>query len=96
MESRDGVKASVPPTPGAMAAGGWQAIVGLLMGAATIVLTVLVRSRMAPGYARMAVTLVILVGGFFLFRSVFDAGVAGVEAWLVIGVRGGVGGSRVI
>ena len=71
---------SMPPTPGAMAAGGWQAIVGLLMGAATIVLTVLVRSRMAPGYARMALTLVILVGGFFLFRSVFDAGVAGVEA----------------
>ncbi len=71
---------AMPPTPGAMAAGGWQAIIGLLMGAATIVLTVLVRGRMAQGAGRTVATLAILIGGFFLFRSVFDAGVAGVEA----------------
>lgn len=71
---------AMPPTPGAMAAGGWQAIIGLIMGAATIVLTVLVRARMAPGLLRVLATLVLLVGGFFVFRAVFDAGVAGVEA----------------
>ena len=71
---------SMPPTEGAMAAGGWRVLLGLLMGAATIVLTVLIRARMAPGSLRVLATLVLLIGGFFLFRWVFDGGVAGVEA----------------
>lgn len=71
---------SMPPTEGAMAAGGWRVLLGLLMGAATIVLTVLVRARMAAGTARVLATLVLLIGGFFLFRWVFDGGVAGIEA----------------
>ena len=71
---------SMPPTPGAMAAGGWQILLGLVMGAATLVLTVLLRAKMAPGALRVIATLVVLVGGFFLFRAVFDGGVAGVEA----------------
>ena len=71
---------SMPPTEGAMAAGGWRVLLGLIMGAATIVLTVLMRARMAPGGARVLATLVLLIGGFFLFRWVFDGGVAGIEA----------------
>lgn len=71
---------SMPPTEGAMAAGGWRVLLGLLMGAATIVLTVLARAKMAPGHVRTLTTLGILVVGFFLFRWVFDGGVAGVEA----------------
>lgn len=71
---------SMPPTEGAMAAGGWRVLLGLIMGAATIVLTVLMRAKMAPGGARVLATLVLLVGGFFLFRWVFDGGVAGIEA----------------
>jgi branched-chain amino acid transport system permease protein len=83
---------SMPPTEGAMGAGGWRILLGLIMGAATIVLTVLMRARMAPGAARVAATLVLLVGGFFLFRWVFDGGVAGVEAFnpASTGTLGGV------
>jgi len=71
---------SMPPTEGAMAAGGWRVLLGLLMGGATIFLTVMLRAKMAPGKVRMIVTLGVLVVGFFLFRWVFDGGVAGVEA----------------
>ncbi len=71
---------SMPPTEGAMAAGGWRVLLGLIMGAATIVLTVLVRAKMPAGKARVLATLVLLVGGFFLFRWVFDGGVEGIEA----------------
>ncbi len=71
---------SMPPTPGAMAAGGWQILLGLVMGAATIVLTVLVRSRMPEGWGRALATIAILVAGFFLFRGVFDPAVGRVEA----------------
>ena len=74
------VLVAMPPTEGAMAAGGWQIMLGLLMGAATLVLVVLARSRMAEGWARAAVTLVLLVGGFFLFRAVFDPAVGRVES----------------
>jgi len=51
---------SMPPTPGAMAAGGWQILLGLVMGAATLVLTVLLRAKMAPGALRVIATLVVL------------------------------------
>jgi len=71
---------SMPPTPGAWEAGGWQIIIGLLMGAATIVAAILVNMRMAPGRLRVMVMLAVLIGGFFAFRAVFDGGVAGVEA----------------
>ncbi len=71
---------SMPPTPGAWSAGGWQIVIGLLMGAATIVAAILVNMRMEKGRKRTLVMLVVLIGGFFAFRAVFDAGVTGVEA----------------
>ncbi|MEL6640033.1 MAG: branched-chain amino acid ABC transporter permease [Pseudomonadota bacterium] len=71
---------AMPPTEGAMAAGGWQILLGLVMGAATIVLAVLARSRMQAGWTRALATFAILVIGFFLFRSVFDPAVGRVEA----------------
>lgn len=71
---------SMPPTEGAMAAGGWRILLGLIMGAATLVLTVLMRAKMPAGKLRGLVTFGVLVAGFFLFRWVFDGGVAGVEA----------------
>ena len=74
------VLVTMPPTEGAMAAGGWRILLGLLMGAATIVLTVLVRAKLPAGKQRGLATLTILIVGFFLFRWVFDGGVAGVEA----------------
>lgn len=82
---------SMPPTEGAMAAGGWRVLLGLLMGAATIVLTVLVRAKMPAGKPRTLATLALLVGGFFLFRWVFDGGVAGIEA-INPALQGNIGG----
>ena len=71
---------AMPTTPGAWSAGGWQIIIGLILGAATIVGTILVRAKMAKGRNRNLATLAILIVGFFIYRAVFDGGVAGVEA----------------
>ena len=74
------VLVSMPPTEGAWAAGGFGVIAGLLMGAATIVLAVLAYNRMPKGKMRAIVMLVILIGGFFLYRAVFDPAVDAIEA----------------
>ncbi|MFV0515466.1 MAG: branched-chain amino acid ABC transporter permease [Jhaorihella sp.] len=74
------VLVSMPPVAEAWAAGGTRVIAGLLLGAITIAAAVMVNQRMAKGRMRVLATLVILVGGFFLYRAVFDAGVEAVEA----------------
>ena len=73
------VLVAMPPTTEAWAAGGVSVLTGLVMGAATIVAAILVQNRIPPGRWRVIATLVVLIGGFFLYRSVFDAGVASVE-----------------
>ena len=73
------VLVSVEPVGEAWAAGGLQVILGLLLGAATVVAAVLVHTRLPAGRVRTFALLVILVGGFFLYRGVFDAGVEAVE-----------------
>jgi branched-chain amino acid transport system permease protein len=75
------VLTSMPPSPGAWApGGGWRILAGLALGAATIAAAAVTRKRMAPGHKRTIAMLVILVGGFFLYRWVFDGGVEVVEA----------------
>jgi branched-chain amino acid transport system permease protein len=71
---------SMPPTTDAWAAGGLRVILGLILGAMTIVGAILFWNRMAPGRSRNVGVVAILVAGFFLFRFVFDGGVAAVEA----------------
>ena len=71
---------SMPPTNDAWAAGGLRVILGLSLGAATVTAAILAQMRMAAGRARTLITIAILVGGFFIFRAVFDGGVAAVEA----------------
>ncbi len=71
---------SMPPVNEAWAAGGLQVILGLILGAMTIVGAILVYSRMAPGRMRTLTMLAVLIGGFFIFRWVFDGGVAAIEA----------------
>ncbi|MFU8863314.1 MAG: branched-chain amino acid ABC transporter permease [Rhodobacterales bacterium] len=71
---------ATPPTQGAWAAGGYEIVLGLIMGAATITAAVLVYQRMAKGRMRLFTMLAILIVGFFLFRAVFDSGVSAVEA----------------
>ena len=71
---------SMPPTTEAWTAGGWRVILGLSLGAATVTAAILVQLRMAAGRARTLTTIAILIGGFFIYRAVFDGGVAAVEA----------------
>ena len=71
---------AMPPVGEAWAAGGLRVILGLFLGAATILGAILVWSRMAPGRLRVLAMIAILLVGFFVFRAVFDGGVAAVEA----------------
>ncbi|TDK45073.1 branched-chain amino acid ABC transporter permease [Antarcticimicrobium luteum] len=71
---------SVDPVGEAWAAGGTRVLLGLLLGAATVVAAALVNTRMPAGRARTLALLVILVGGFFFYRAVFDPGVDAVES----------------
>ena len=72
------VLVSMPPVGGAWSAGGVRVLAGLALGAATVAAAILVwRARLRWRGPAVAA---ILVGGFFLFRAVFDGGVAAVEA----------------
>jgi len=71
---------SMPPTTDAWAAGGLRVILGLSLGAATVTAAILTQMHMAAGRARTLITIAILIGGLFIFRAVFDGGVAAVEA----------------
>jgi branched-chain amino acid transport system permease protein len=87
------VLVAMPPVEEAWAAGGIRILLGLLLGAATIIAAILAYSRMPRGRLRVLVMLAILIGGFFLYRSVFDAGVEAVESVnpAATGYLGGLG-----
>jgi branched-chain amino acid transport system permease protein len=87
------VLVAMPPVEEAWAAGGIRILLGLLLGAATIIAAILAHSRMPRGRLRVLVMLAILIGGFFLYRSVFDAGVEAVESVnpAATGYLGGLG-----
>jgi len=71
---------SMPPTGGAWAAGGLHVLLGLVLGAATVTAAIIAQTRLKYGRTKTVSTLVILIGGFFLFRYVFDGGVNAIEA----------------
>jgi len=71
---------SMPPTTEAVNAGGLRVLLALVLGAATIVATIIMRGKMAAGRARSMATLVLLVVGFFIYRWVLDPAVAAVES----------------
>ncbi|MBV1895778.1 MAG: branched-chain amino acid ABC transporter permease [Rhodobacteraceae bacterium] len=87
------VLVSMPPTTEAWAAGGFGVVTGLLLGAATVVAAIMVMKRMQPGRVRVITMLVILIGGFFVFRAVFDPAVESVEKVdpAITGYLGGLG-----
>ncbi len=87
------VLVSMPPTQGAFAAGGVRVILALVLGAATISAAVLTYGAMQKGRLRTVAMIVLLVGGFFIFRAVLDPGVAAIEAIdpAATGYLGGLG-----
>ncbi|MEX0318344.1 MAG: branched-chain amino acid ABC transporter permease [Ruegeria sp.] len=74
------VLVAAAPTAGAWGAGGFGIVLALLMGAATVVAAVFVTKKMPKGRTRMLVLIAIMIGGFVLYRGVFDPNVAAVEA----------------
>ena len=83
------VLTATQPVDGAMAAGGWRILGALAVGLAALIAAVQAWRRMGRG--RGVAVLVIVVAGFILFRHIFDAGVAGVEA-INPTVQGNIGG----
>ena len=73
------VLVSTEPVPEAWQAGGLRILAGLALGAATVVAAVIAQKNF-EGRTKTLVTLGILVGGFFLYRAVFDPGKIAVEA----------------
>ncbi|HFQ15687.1 MAG TPA: branched-chain amino acid ABC transporter permease [Rhodobacteraceae bacterium] len=86
------VLTSMPPVTEAWAAGGARVIAALLLGAAIIAAAVQAYKRLA-GRARSIAMPVILVGGFFAYRALFDPAVAAIEAVnpAATGYLGGLG-----
>jgi branched-chain amino acid transport system permease protein len=84
---------AMPPVGEAWAAGGLRLMLGLVCGAATITAAALAWKALAPGRQRSIVLLVLLVGGFALFRYVLDPAKAAVEAVnpAATGYLGGLG-----
>ena len=74
------VVTSSKPVNGAWTAGGPGILLSLFLGAATIAAAVFLYKRMPPGKARNLTMIALLVGGFFLFRYIFDPAVTAVEA----------------
>ncbi|MEE4118255.1 MAG: branched-chain amino acid ABC transporter permease [Paracoccaceae bacterium] len=74
------VLVSMPPVPGAWEAGGPRMLLALLSGAATVAAAILVQKRMARGKLRVLVVAAVLIGGFVLYRSLFDPARDAIEA----------------
>jgi branched-chain amino acid transport system permease protein len=87
------VLVAMPPVTDAWAAGGVRVVLGLLLGAATVVALVLIRMAMAPSRLRVAVMIGAGVLGYVLFRQVFAPGATAVEAVTpaATGYLGGMG-----
>ncbi len=85
------VLVSTAPTPGAFAAGGYGIVLALLLGAATVVAAVMAAQKLPKGRTRTLAIIAILVIGFFVYRALFDPGIAAVEA-IDPAVAGNIGG----
>lgn len=74
------VLVAMPPIPEAWSAGGLRICLALLIGAGTLLAATLSYRQLPSGRFRLVIIFVIMTGGFFIFRTVFDAGVVAVEA----------------
>ncbi|WP_298256408.1 branched-chain amino acid ABC transporter permease [uncultured Litoreibacter sp.] len=71
---------SMPANGEEWSQGGFRVLAGLLLGAGTILAAIMTFQRLPKGGTRTLSMLAILIGGFFLFRYVFDGGVEAIEA----------------
>lgn len=69
----------MPPTEGAMRAGGWNVVGALLLGAGTVFAAIILAKTMAKGWLRNLSVIALLVIGFFVFRGLLDPAVELVE-----------------
>lgn len=69
---------SMPTTTEAWDAGGMRMLAALALGAGTIVAAVFTYKSLSGAFRTLAM-LAVLIGGFFLFRSVFDPAVVAIE-----------------
>ncbi|MFK7941165.1 MAG: branched-chain amino acid ABC transporter permease [Roseovarius sp.] len=74
------VLVAMPPVPAAWSAGGAQVIAGMLTGAAVVAAAAFALKKLPKSTIRTGAVLAILLGGFFLYRAVFDPGVQAIEA----------------
>jgi len=74
------VLVSMPPVEAAWAAGGVRLILGLILGAASMVAAVMVWSKLPKGRVRGLALLAVLIFGYTLYSMVFDPAVRAVEA----------------
>ncbi|RZO40896.1 MAG: branched-chain amino acid ABC transporter permease, partial [Rhodobacteraceae bacterium] len=81
------------PVEEAWSAGGTRVILGLVLGAITVSLAAYLFNSLPKGRNRTVAVLVTLIGGFFLYRAVFDGGVEAVESVnpAATGYLGGLG-----
>lgn len=71
---------SMPANTEEWSVGGFRVLAGLLLGAGTIIAAIMAHQRLPKGRTRGYTMVAILIGGFFLFRYVFDGGVEAIEA----------------
>ncbi|MGL6210718.1 MAG: branched-chain amino acid ABC transporter permease [Paracoccaceae bacterium] len=74
------VLVSAKPVPAGWDAGGPGILLAIAAGAATIAAAIVAYRQMAPGRARTIVMLAVLIGGFFLYRALFDPATMAVES----------------
>lgn len=70
---------AMPPTPGAMSAGGWQIILALAIAVAFLWAAVQLRGRVRGKSGALAIVALLIIG-FVVFRAVFDPAVMRVQA----------------
>ena len=85
------------PVPEAFALGGWRVIGSLVVAVAVIAAAVLAYKRLS-GRSRNLIVAAILIGGFFLFRELFDPAVTAIEGFnaATFGNIGGFGLNSVL
>ncbi len=81
------------PVPEAFAAGGWRLIFSFVVAVAVIAVSVLAWKRLPKGRARAWIVAALLIGGFFLYRAIFDPASEAIEAFnpATVGNIGGFG-----